>query len=224
VRPSAKAKGSSVVVVLALVIVALASGLLYVRHAVAGSVAAGDSMLPTFATGGDITISKLDKTPERGRVIVFRFPGKPGSDYVKRIVGLPGDTIATHGQEVVVNGAPLRRCDVGPWRFEAPGGGMHTGELWLEKLDGVEWLVVQDPDGIIKAAPGTWTVPPGEVFVLGDNRDNATDSRVWFDGKGGSLPMSAIVGSATGAVSPIVPPGAEALAPALSRCVAQLGK
>jgi signal peptidase I len=180
-------------------------------------------MLPSIAVGESIVIDKLERDPVRGRVIVFRAPEKPESEYVKRIVGIPGDTISTRGTEVVLNGAPIPRCDVGAWSYVEESGKVRSGELFLESLEGAAWLVFHDAAGSVVAPSGPWTVAPGEVFVLADNRDNSHDSRVWFGGKGGGLPLRFIVGVAR-EVAPVLPKGAESLQPAFEQCVARLAK
>ena len=174
-------------------------------HAPPQRFTAGDSMLPTFTNLEKMQVTKIYR-PERGRVIVFRFPGKPGSSYVKRIVGVAGDTIAVAGSEVVINGRPIPRCHVGAWEYEA-----HKGELWLEALQGAKWLVFHDNVGVHAPPHGPWTVAPGQVFVLGDNRENSYDSRMWS-----GLPLDAIIGTVPD--SPVLPKGAKALQPALDRC------
>jgi signal peptidase I len=183
-----------------------------------GAFKAGDSMLPTIDVGTRIDVKKLDEVPARGRVIVFRAPEAPDREFVKRVVGLPGDTISISGQEIVLNGTPIPRCRLGAWRYGDAGGKFHTGELWLEALGGTKWLVFHE--AAAKAGPtGPWKVAPGEVFVLGDNRENSHDSRVWFGGKGGGLPLRLIVGGATTVADPGLPKGAESLAAALRACL-----
>jgi signal peptidase I len=168
------------------------------------SYTAGDSMIPTIAIGEAVALSKPE--PIRGRIVVFRYPEK---QYIKRIIGVAGDTIAADGPAIAVNGTPIPRCRVGRW-----GYGTHHGELWLEALDGATWLVF---NGAERTAPvGSWTIAPGHVFVVADNRDNATDSRNF-----GGLPIKQIVGTTTRA--PILPPGAESLAAAFAACRRVLG-
>jgi signal peptidase I len=179
-------------------------------------------MLPTYAVGAEVTLEEVIGEARRGRVIVFGFPGKPGQQYLKRIVGIPGDTVSTEGPEVMVNGVPVPRCRVGAWSYAETDGGTHRGELWLEALDGARWLVFEDDAGSVAAPRSAWSVPAGEVFVLADNRDNSTDSRVWFGGKGGGLPVRWIVGTAADVAAPTLPKGAEPLEADLERCLASL--
>ena len=183
---------------------------------------AGDSMLPSIAVGETIAIG--DRAPARGSVVVFRAPEKPDREYVKRIVGVAGDTIATRGNAVVINGNEVPHCEIGAWGYTEESGVARRGTICLEALEGAQWLVFHDVAGIVVASNGPWIVAPGEVFVLGDNRENSHDSRVWFGGKGGGLPLRFIVGIARDVRRPALPAGAEALQPALDRCVAQLAK
>jgi signal peptidase I len=181
-------------------------------------------MVPTIPAGADVAVSTLDHAPARGNVVVFRFPGQGDSRYVKRIVGLAGDTITESGPDILVNGKPIPRCHVGAWSYAEVDGGLRNGELWLEALDGAKWLVFHEATPSGAPARGPWTVGAGEVFVMGDNRERSYDSRVWFGGKGGGLPLFAIVGTVTGVDAPVVPRGAELLKPALDQCEASLSK
>jgi len=184
------------------------------QHADAASYTAGDSMVPSIAVGERIALGNGE--PVSGRVVVFRWEGN-GREYVKRVIGIAGDAIAANGTEITVNGAPIPRCRIGTWSFDG-----HAGEIWLEALAGVTWLVYHDSTNSV-AERGPWKVAPGEVFVLGDNRENVTDSRKWFAGKGGGLPLGWIVGTAS-AAAPRLPAGAESLRSAFGLCVAALSK
>jgi signal peptidase I len=178
-------------------------------------------MLPTIAVGAEVATSALIGEPERGAVVVFRAPERPEQQFVKRIIGLPGDTISANGTEILLNGTALPRCRVGPWNSAEAGGEARDGDLWLERLDGRMWLVFHASGGEVGPA-GPWKVAPGEVFVLGDNREKSHDSRVWYGGKGGGVPLTLIVGVVAYPAAPALPKGAEALGPALEACEAPL--
>jgi signal peptidase I len=155
------------------------------------------SMIPTLEVGDHIFVSKFAYgltipftnkkivqlgEPKRGDIIVFKYPLDESTDYIKRVVGLPGDVIETRQEELYVNGHPVARERVPrPYRYsESRGTGPpedHEGELWIENLDGHKHQVIQEPRG-----PRDFerkVVPPNNVFVMGDNRDNSSDSRVW---------------------------------------------
>ena len=182
----------------------------------------GDSMFPSFAVGVRIDVKKLDDAPGRGRVIVFRAPEDPDHEYLKRVIGVPGDTLSMNGTEVVLNGMPIPRCAVGAWRHAERNGSVHNGQLWLEALAGTKWLVSHD-DAATSGPTGPWTVAAGEVFVLGDNREHSHDSREWFGKRGGGLPFELVVGGLA-ASEPTLPIGAEPLASALRTCVAEVSR
>ena len=159
------------------------------------------SMLPTLEPGDFILVNKyayglrlpvLDRkvvevgVPARGDVVVFRFPPDPRQDYIKRVVGLPGDVVEYRGKTLTVNGEPV------PLELLQPRAG--TDELGarqgLERLAGSDHRVLVRPWQPDPA--GRWVVPAGHYFVMGDNRDNSRDSRIW-----GFVPESHLVGRAT---------------------------
>ncbi len=100
--------------------------------------------------------------PKRGDVFVFKYPNNPEVAYVKRLIGMPGDTIEMIGRTVYVNGTALK-------------------ESYTQYID----------PGSVYARYGPYTVPPGQYFAMGDNRDNSQDSRFW-----GSVPREYILGKA----------------------------
>jgi signal peptidase I len=156
------------------------------------------SMIPTLQIGDHIFVSKFSyglsipftdtkilqyAQPKRGDVIVFKYPQDHSTDYIKRVVGLPGDVIEMKQEELYVNGKPVHRerlprvCNDG----EPPRGGIyddHECELWEETLGGVQHETIQEPGRGGRDFPRT-VVPPNQLFVMGDNRDNSSDSRVW---------------------------------------------
>ena len=120
----------------------------------------GHSMLPTLNTGEFVIVNKLAYKiggPEYGDIIVFHFPRDPEQEYIKRVIGLPGDRIVVAKKHVQVNGTILDE----PYIAAPP----------LYEAD--------------------WTVPDDSLFVLGDNRNNSSDSHTW-----GAVPMDYVVGKA----------------------------
>jgi signal peptidase I len=120
----------------------------------------GASMEPTLVSGEYVVVDRLSYrlgNPQRGDIIIFHYPLDPKEEYIKRIIGLPGDEVEVKHNAVYVNGQLLDES----------------------------YLKVSNDD------TGTWTVPEDRLFVLGDNRNNSSDSRDW-----GTVPMSYVVGKA----------------------------
>ncbi|MEN0105949.1 MAG: signal peptidase I [Pseudomonas sp.] len=150
------------------------------------------SMKPTLEVGDFILVNKfaygirlpvLDTKvievgdPQRGDVMVFRYPSEPTINYIKRVVGLPGDKIRyTADKQLFVNGELVAKKLLG----EEPGS-LGSATLYQEKLGEVEHLIRIEMNRY-RADPGNeWTVPAGHYFMMGDNRDNSNDSRYWND-------------------------------------------
>ena len=120
----------------------------------------GFSMRPTLENDSYILVNKMSyrsNLPERGDIIVFHFPIDPDQDFIKRVIGLPGDNVDIHDGQVIVNNQLLS-------------------------------------EAYIAAAPqyaGSWNVPEDHVFVLGDNRNNSSDSHAW-----GAVPLENVIGKA----------------------------
>jgi len=170
------------------------------------------SMKPTLEVGDFILVNKfaygirlpvLDSKvievgdPQRGDVMVFRYPSDPNVNYIKRVVGLPGDKVRyTTDKHLFVNDQPVAEQLIG----EEPGT-LGSAVLYKEQLGEAEHLIRKEMSRY-RAEPGReWTVPGGHYFMMGDNRDNSNDSRYWNDpkipkGVLGMVPDRNIVGKA----------------------------
>lgn len=167
------------------------------------------SMMPTLLIGDFILVNKFSYglrlpisnhkvlaigEPERGDVVVFRPPHQPEQDWIKRVIGIPGDTVDYVGNTVYVNGAPFDYRPIGRYEGRGRGREMAGAQLLAEDIPGrgrshqvlETELPIADP-----AERGPWIVPQGHYFVMGDNRDRSDDSRFW-----GTLPESQLRGKA----------------------------
>jgi signal peptidase I len=140
----------------------------------------------------------LGALPERGDVVVFRWPGDRSQVWVKRVIGLPGDRIAMRSGKLWINGQELelRRDGEGP--LETENGLMVAAPRYIETLPGERPHAIfkLTSDGMFDNLPEV-TVPPDHLFVMGDNRDNSADSRVPLDQGGvGMLPVHDLIGRA----------------------------
>jgi len=161
------------------------------------------SMMPTLISGDFIAVNKFaygirlpvwNKTlislgsPSRGDVFVFHYPKKPSIDYIKRVVGLPGDEIKYIDKGLVVNGKPIKLKFKGKYNYETNDGQIMSALEFEELLvDPTHSILTQDRP----SENYQFNVPEGHYLAMGDNRDNSSDSRVW-----GFVPEELLVGKA----------------------------
>ena len=178
------------------------------------------SMIPTLLVGDLILVNKFhygvrlpvinkkiiaNNDPKRGDVMVFRYPVDPRQDYIKRVVGIPGDEVSYFNQTLTINGQKVPTQAKGDFYDE---DSLRYSPQFSEKLGTVEHQILVDPrrqayygpdpksfpmhENCRYSAEGvTCKVPPGHYFMMGDNRDNSQDSRYW-----GFVPDENIVGRA----------------------------
>ncbi len=177
------------------------------------------SMIPTLLIGDFILVNKFAYgirlpvanvkiidvgSPKRGDVMVFRYPADPSLDYIKRVVGEPGDRIEYRNKELRVNGVLAPRRQLGDYESRER---LQYFPRYLESFDGAghEIILEKDVPGFVTRSMDfghsgncdynsgglVCTVPAGHYFMMGDNRDNSSDSRVW-----GFVPDTNIVGKA----------------------------
>jgi len=159
------------------------------------------SMIPSLYIGDFILVNKyayglrmpvfnkvlleIDK-PQRGDVAVFKYPRDPSTDYIKRVVGLPGDHIAYYNKQLYINGKKIPHKRIG----EYSGPGEYNPAIeYVEDLQGVKHNILLIPQR--EGLDAEYIVPEGHYFMMGDNRDNSNDSRYW-----GVVPEKYLVGKA----------------------------
>jgi signal peptidase I len=137
--------------------------------------------------------------PKRGDVAVFKLPSDGKTDYIKRVIGLPGDTVQMAQGRLVINGQIVPRQPTHEIVTEDAFGHKVPVPTYIETLPGgVSHLIIQrDGDSGFLSNTGIFKVPSGDYFMMGDNRDNSTDSRVPQEDNGvGYVPLQNFVGRA----------------------------
>lgn len=174
------------------------------------------SMIPTLLVGDYLFVSKYSygysryafpfdlvqfegrmfpSEPERGDVAVFRQPKRPSIDYIKRIVGLPGDRIQVKEGILYINSTPVIRDRIGISQVEDSFGRLGNFNYYKEILpNGKEHNIIERSDEERHDNTPVFVVPEGHFFAMGDNRDNSQDSRVMREV--GFVPMQNLVGKA----------------------------
>lgn len=168
------------------------------------------SMVPTLQVGDHIFVNKFaygasipwshtriasNMPPKRGDVIVFSYPEHPEQDFIKRVIAIPGDRLEARGGHPILNGWTVPSCYAGKYGY-VEDGMKHEGELYVEYLGDEAFLTFYDGQGLASDYQGPFYVKPGEAYVMGDNRNNSHDSRLWWGGVGGGVPFDNIKGRA----------------------------
>lgn len=183
------------------------------------------SMMPTLLIGDFILVNKYTygirlpvinkklvelNNPERGDVMVFRYPADPGLDYIKRVIGVPGDVVEYRNKQLSINGQPVRAANTGVYSYVGSGLNYINAMVYEEHLNGAGHNMMTEPGKPAVYPPQVadfpyrencsynadgegfvCKVPEGQYFMMGDNRDASNDSRYW-----GFVPDKNIVGRA----------------------------
>jgi signal peptidase I len=173
------------------------------------------SMMPTLLVGDFILVNKFTyglrfpvwhnritegNKPKRGDVAVFRYPQDETQDYIKRVIGLPGDHVRYYNRRLTINNIPLEVETDRVYQGLGDLNKMHNAggcdridakcQVYIEKIDQSKHTVMTNPSSSFGVS-GEIFVPEGHYFVMGDNRDHSNDSRVW-----GFVPEENLVGKA----------------------------
>ncbi|MDA8127542.1 MAG: signal peptidase I [Betaproteobacteria bacterium] len=183
------------------------------------------SMMPTLLVGDFILVNKFTygirlpvinkkvielNDPKRGDVMVFRYPGDPSLDYIKRVIGVPGDVVEYRDKKLTINGKPVPAVNTGTYSYVGNGLNYITAMVYKEQLSDASHTMMTEPDkpsvyptqvvdfpyreNCSYNAEGqgfVCKVPKGQYFMMGDNRDASNDGRYW-----GFVPDANIVGKA----------------------------
>ena len=176
------------------------------------------SMEPTLLEGDYIIVSKfsygysrhsipfspplfkgriMERSPERGDIVVFKLPRDGRTDYIKRLIGLPGDRVQMRDGRLWVNDKEVVDKELPPVMIDSGYGFTRNVQRFQETLPGGRTFITYDfgPDGDVDNTP-TFVVPEGHYFFMGDNRDNSLDSRVPAEIGVGFVPAENLVGKA----------------------------
>ncbi len=161
------------------------------------------SMMPTLIAGDFIVVNKFAYgvrfpiwnkilinlgTPNRGDIFVFHYPKNPSIDYIKRVIGLPGDEIRYENKQLFINGEAINKTFQSKYSYAFNDDESLDASEFIEELNNSKYsILIHD----IPSENYKFNVPEGYYFAMGDNRDNSSDSRVW-----GFVPDELLVGKA----------------------------
>ncbi|MBP2057069.1 signal peptidase I [Lactobacillus colini] len=168
--PEQESWGKSILQILIMVIIFMGIYFLLFRFVFSNETVSGPSMQPTFENG-DRIIAVRHSSLQRGDIVILKAPDEPGALYIKRIIGLPGDTIKSKNDVMYINGKPIKQPYLKEYEKRLPKGELYTNNFSLKQLFGVN------------------KVPKDSYFVMGDHRNVSKDSRMI-----GFIKRSAIVG------------------------------
>ena len=159
------------------------------------------SMLPTLEVGDFILVNKYNyglrlpiigtkilsiNNPQRGDVMVFKEPSNPNINFIKRVIGVPGDEIRYINKQLIINNQPIPKKHIVELRDEEG-----PYKIFEETIDDKSYKIRQDLMLQSLRTTSTWLIPKGHYFMMGDNRDRSNDSRYW-----GMVPEKNIIGKA----------------------------
>ncbi len=162
------------------------------------------SMMPGLLAGDFILVNKYTyglrlpvinrkvvdlSAPKRGDVMVFRFPGDLSVNYIKRVIGLPGDHIVYRDKKLYINNQPMPQTSAGDYTYNESGNHLIFARRFQEQIDGMQHDILLSEGQ--NSGTLEFSVPEGHYFMMGDNRDRSNDSRYW-----GMVPEANVVGRA----------------------------